>query len=254
MICKPEFPEDKVPLGSGEFQFSCHAGVKCFTSCCKNVDMFLFPYDVLRLKNRLGLNSETFMRLYTRLVKGENPYFPSVMLKLNEDEEKKCPFLQSNGCSVYKDRPSACRTYPLERAVDRNLVNGRRRDFYFLTHHNYCLGHNEKQMNTVSQWIREQQLQLYNNMNDQWTELDTIFASNPWKGEGSAGPKQQMAFMVCYNIDGFRAFVAHQQILEQFKISKDQKKQLATDDAAFLQFGFSWLKLILSGSSSLQYR
>ncbi len=254
MISKNEFPEGKVPLGAQKFQFSCHAGVECFMSCCKNVDMFLFPYDVLRLKNRLGLDSETFMRLYARLVKGDNLYFPSVMLKLNEDEEKRCPFLQSNGCSVYKDRPSACRTYPLERAVDRNVVSSRRRDFYFLTHHEYCLGHQEKQMNTVSQWIREQQLQLYNNMNEQWTELDTIFASNPWKGEGSAGPKQQMAFMVCYNIDEFRVFVARQQILEQFKLSNDQKKQLSTDDAALLQFGFSWLKLILSGSSSLQYR
>lgn len=249
-----KFPEGMVPLGTGSFHFSCHAGVECFRSCCKNVDMFLFPYDILRLKNRIGIDSESFMRLYARLVQGDHPYFPAVMLKLNEDEERSCPFLSTNGCSVYSDRPSACRTYPLERAVDRTSVRGRYRDFYFLTDHKYCLGHHEKKLYSVSQWIREQQLQQYNNFNDVWADLDTIFATNPWKGEGSAGPKQQIAFMVCYNIDGFRSFVNQQQILDQYRISSDRKRHIRSDDVALLQFGFDWLKLILTGSSSLQQR
>jgi len=249
-----EFPEGMVPLGAESFQFSCHSRVYCFTFCCKNVDMFLFPYDILRLKNRVGIDSESFMRRYTRLVKGEHPYFPAVMLRLKEDEEKSCPFLSTSGCSVYSDRPSACRTYPLERAVDRSSVTGRCRDYYFLTRHKYCLGHQENKLYTVSQWTREQQLQEYNNLNDSWAELDTIFATNPWKGEGSAGPKQQLAFMVCYNIDGFRALVNQQQLLDQFKISSNRKKHIRSDDVALLQFGFDWLKLILTGCSSLQQR
>lgn len=254
MNSKKEFPEGKVPLGTEAFHFSCHPGVACFMSCCKNVDMFLFPYDVLRLKKRLGLDSEEFMRRYAHLVKGDNPYFPSVMLKLIDDEERNCPFLNEHGCFVYTDRPSACRTYPLERAVDRDVTGGRRRDFYFLTHHHYCLGHQENQPKTVTQWIREQQLPDYNNMNDLWAELDTIFASNPWKGEGSAGPQQQLAFMVCYNVDGFRRYVESQQILKKFRLSNEQKKQMATDDGVLLQFGFNLLKLMLTGCSSLQYR
>ena len=114
-----EFPENMVPLGDKEFQFDCHPGVECFTRCCRNVDLILYPYDIIRLKTNLAIDSAEFLRLYTYLHKGDNPFFPTVKLKLTEDEEKACPFLQTSGCSVYEDRPSACRTYPLERAVDR---------------------------------------------------------------------------------------------------------------------------------------
>lgn len=240
-----------MPLGAERFQFSCHSGVKCFMSCCRNVDMILYPYDIVRLKNGLKIDSETCMRLYTRLIKGDHPYFPTVMLKLNDDEEKACPFLAGGGCSVYNNRPTACRTYPLERAVDRTSIRGRNRDYYFLTDHGYCLGHQEDHFYSVTQWIREQQLSEYNSMNDRWAELDTLFATNPWKGEGSGGPKQQMAFMVCYDVDGFRALAERQRLIDQFRLTKDQRGHIQSDDVALLQFGFEWLKFFLTGSSSL---
>jgi len=114
-------PEGMEPLGKKKFNFHCHDGVDCYMTCCRNVDMFLYPYDVLRLKGALNITSQEFMERYTRVVKGAtHPYFPSVMLRLTEDDNKACPFLNSDGCGVYSDRPSACRTYPLERGVDRS--------------------------------------------------------------------------------------------------------------------------------------
>jgi uncharacterized protein len=245
------FPENMVPLTNEPFQFECHPGVACFTKCCRNVDMFLYPYDVLRLKNSLGVNSEKFVREYVNLVKGDNPFFPSLMLKLLEDEEKLCPFLNDDGCSVYEDRPSACRTYPLERAVDRSSDRGRHKEFYFLTNHSYCLGHFEDNSFTVKEWTRNQRIDQFNLMNDLWAEIDTLFASNPWKGEGAGGERQQMSFMVCYNIDGFRKFAEENKLLQRFKISKAHRRRIESDDEELLKFGFEWLKLILSGRSSL---
>lgn len=246
-----EFPEGMVPLGKSEFQFACHSGVGCFTFCCKNVDMILYPYDIIRLKQALGIDSEKFMRTHTVLGKGDNPYFPTVKLKLTEDSHKACPFLNIDGCSVYKDRPSACRTYPLERAVDRSRSGSDPGEYYFLTNHSYCLGHKEKSSLTVSSWIRNQKLIDYNTMNDLWAEVDTVFSQNPWKGEGAAGEKQQLAFMVCYNIDGFRRFTDEHQLVKQFKLDKDFKKRISKEDGEMLKFGFQWLQLILTGKSSL---
>jgi len=250
-----EFPEGMIPLGDADFQFSCHAGVECFTLCCRNVDMILYPYDIIRLKNALGIHSEKCMRQYTIVAQGNNPFFPTVMLKLKEDENKSCPFLNDNGCSIYNDRPSACRTYPLERAVDRSRDGGDvANEYYFLTNHPYCLGHHEDKRQTVRSWIRNQKLIDYNVMNALWTEIDTVFSQNPWKGEGAAGEKQQLAFMVCYNIDGFRNFVARHQLLKQFRLEKDFKKRILQDDAELQKFGFEWLKLLLIGKSSLLRR
>lgn len=245
------FPDGMVPLGTAEFQFACHPGVACFTICCRNVDMILYPYDIIRLKHALHLDSETFMRGHTVLESGDNPYFPTVKLKLNKDDEKACPFLTKTGCSVYDDRPSACRTYPLERAVDRSSAAGKAADYYFLARHEYCLGHKEDTCLTVNRWIRHQRLIDYNAMNALWAEIDTVFRQNPWKGEGAAGEKQQLAFMVCYNIDAFRRFAETHKLIKQFRIDRDFKNRIAKEDAELLKFGFQWLKLLLTGKSSL---
>jgi len=46
-------PEDK-------FSFSCHPGVSCFNHCCADINIVLTPYDIIRLKNRLGITSPEF--------------------------------------------------------------------------------------------------------------------------------------------------------------------------------------------------
>lgn len=249
-MTEKEFPEGMVPLGSEEFNFDCHPRVECFTLCCKKVDITLYPYDVILLKNGLMMDSEQFIRDHTFLVKAENPFFPSVKLKLSDDES--CPFLTSEGCSVYSSRPSACRTYPLERAVDRSAPQGGvDRDFYFMTDHDYCLGHREQQVFTVKKWIRNQRLFDCNTMNTLWAEVDTLFGTNPWKGEGAGGEKQQIAFMVCYNIDGFRRFCVQHGILKQFKLEKDHRRRIENEDSELLKFGFEWIKFLLGTKSSL---
>jgi len=30
------------------FTFACHPGVSCFNQCCRDVNIFLTPYDIIR--------------------------------------------------------------------------------------------------------------------------------------------------------------------------------------------------------------
>lgn len=92
-------------LGDGTFRFACHSGLACFTRCCHNADMYLYPYDIIRLKQRLGITSEEFLTRYTITAFRENPYFPNVMLKMSDRPGNPCSFLSKNGCTVYEDRP-----------------------------------------------------------------------------------------------------------------------------------------------------
>lgn len=256
MDAKPEnipiFPDGRNPLGSREFSFACSAELSCFRSCCRKLEMVLYPYDILRLKNRLGIDSEAFLQQHIRLGQGSHPYFPAVLMNMADSETGVCPFLDDAGCTVYPDRPTACRTYPLERAVDRRRSQGRLAEYYFLTDHAYCLGHRENQQWTVKEWLRDQQILAYNAANDLWAEVDTVFAANPWRGEGAAGPKQQLAFMTCYNIDGFRRFVEANRLLSRFRLDKARKRLIQSDDEALMKFGFDWLKHILAGLPSVQ--
>jgi len=84
--------------------------------------------------------------------------------------------------------------------------------------------------------------------------MDTLFAGNPWAGEGAAGPKQRMAFVVCYDIDIFRDFVNEHNLLKQFKLSNSRKKVIEKDDEALLSFGFDWLKFVLANEPTLRPR
>lgn len=246
------FPEGMTPLAEEtRIRFSCHSGVECFTLCCKNVEMILYPYDLIRLKSALNVSSGYILENYIRLIKGDNPFFPTVMLKLVENSERSCPFLAETGCKVYLDRPSACRMYPLERAVDRRPEKGKTKEFYFLTRHSYCLGHQEKRTYSVRDWVRDQRLANHNTMNELWAEIDTLFSGNPWQGEGRGGARQQLAFMVCYDSDGFRRMADEKRLVDQFVLSKDVRRRIARDDGELLKFGYEWLKLIFSGKSSL---
>ena len=46
---------------SDTFEFRCHPGVSCFNLCCRNLNLFLNPYDVIRLKQNLGISSSEFI-------------------------------------------------------------------------------------------------------------------------------------------------------------------------------------------------
>lgn len=241
-------------VGKQPFRFHCHPGVSCYLSCCRNVDMLLFPYDILRLKQRLGIPAEEFLHQFITLCQGSHPYFPGLKLKMNEDVASACPFLGETGCSVYSDRPSACRTYPLERGVERPGAGSALRTYYFMTQHPYCKGHEEERTYTLRQWERGQDLSEFNLYNDLWAELDAFFATNPWAGEGIAGPRQQLAFMVCYNIDGFRAYVNEHRLLAGFRLDKTERQRIGRDDGHLLRFGFQWLEMVLGGRRNLVSR
>ncbi len=244
-------PEGRTVVGDASFSFHCHPEVSCFLTCCHKVEMYLYPYDVLRLKNRLGLHSAEFMRRHTRIAEGSHPYFPAVMLNMSNQEGNPCPFLKQKGCSVYKDRPSSCRTYPLERAVEKIPGKKELKAHYFMTHHSYCKGHQQERCYTILQWERDQFLHDYNLMNDLWAEVDAFFATDPWQGEGRAGPRQQLAFMVCYNIDEFRTFCFRRNLLSGFRLNKDERRLIKRDDAELLKFGFNWLQFILGDRKTL---
>ncbi len=50
------------------FHFECHQRLDCFTRCCRNITIFLTPYDILRMKNVLKITSGDFLTSYTDMV------------------------------------------------------------------------------------------------------------------------------------------------------------------------------------------
>jgi uncharacterized protein len=237
--------------GEDKIRFDCHPGVACFTRCCKDADMYLYPYDIIRMKNRLGISSDRFLKHYVIQAIRDNPYFPSLMLKMSDDEDKSCPFLSSEGCTIYKDRPFSCRSYPLERAVARSGDENGRKVLYFIMRHDHCLGHKEHREWTVTEWIQDQQIELYNEMNDLWVDIDSIFRSNPWGSQGIDSPALKMAFMACFNVDAFKNFIFESTFLSRFDLPSERIEKLKASDVELMKFGFDWTMFFLTGSGPL---
>jgi uncharacterized protein len=234
------------------FPFQCHSGLSCFMVCCRNADMYLYPYDIIRMKNRLGISSGEFLEQHTVTAIRGNPFFPNVMLKMSDQDDKACPFLTGNGCRVYEDRPFSCRAYPMERGVSPLDHLGNRDILHFFAVHSYCKGHGERREWTVREWIENQEILPFIEMNDPWTDLDVIFRTNPWGEQGLNAKPFKMAFMASYNMDAFRSFVFNSSFLERFAISQGRIKDIQNSETALLKLGFDWITFFLTGKGPLR--
>lgn len=245
---------DKSIKHGQHFAFRCHPDLDCFTRCCRNLNLFLYPYDVLRLKTRLDMSSEAFLESYTDIVLRESNFLPEVLLRMSENEEKTCPFLTEAGCTVYPDRPDTCRTFPLEQGVLFQGPEGNAISVYFFRPPPFCLGQHESQEWTVESWAEDQGAVLYHQMTALWAEVKAFFQRDPWGREGPYGAKGKMAFMATYNLDGFRDFVFKSTFLRRYRVKKDVLKKIEADDVSLMKFGFAWVKFFVWGIKSPYFR
>ena len=219
------------------FQFRCHPGVSCFTKCCQDINIILTPYDVLRMKNGLGISSEEFLDKHTIIVPKEGKLLPVVILKLNEDD-KRCPFVTTEkGCKIYNDRPWPCRMYPLTMNDDGT--------YSLITDSARCKGLEEDDTNKVIDWLHTQEVEEYDELNEFLSSLTIQMQSVKL---GIENPQiQQMIFMSLYNIDKFRKFVFESTFLDRLEVEEDILDKIRNSDTDLLKFAFEWIKFGLFG-------
>jgi uncharacterized protein len=235
------------------FCFRCHAGLDCFNLCCRNLNLFLYPYDVIRLKNNLGLTSGEFIERHTDIVLREGNSFPDVLLTMADNDEKTCPFLSPEGCSVYPDRADTCRTFPVEQGRIYT-DNGKSEPVYFFRPPDFCKGQYEKQSLTIDSWVDDQDAATFNQMTALWAEVKVLFITNPWGPEGLNGSRGKMGFMAAYNVDSFREFVFGSSFLKRYKVKDDVRKRIRRSDVEMMKFGFDFIKVTFFGIPSKRLR
>jgi uncharacterized protein len=236
------------PLAEGKLRFSCHGGIPCFTACCADLHLILTPYDILRMKRHLQLSSGQFLKQYTQPHKDGESIFPLIRLRMREDEGRRCPLVSRQGCIIYEDRPGACRLYPLGRAATSGGSGGEERALYFLVDESHCLGFREEREWTVEEWIEDQGVGLYNEMNRPWMEIVT--SKNPRLRELTE-QKLGMFHMASYNLDRFRDFVFQTKFFKVFGVSPGEIEKVASDEVELMKLSMRWLKFALFGEDTL---
>ena len=230
-----------------KFTFACHPDVSCFGKCCANINIFLTPYDVLRMKSAKGISSSEFLNEYTiPLSMGENQ-LPVVLLKMNEDNEKKCYFVSDDGkCTIYEDRPWACRMYPIGLASNKTGTGEEGEEFCFIVDESdaLCKGFGGGNETTIDEWMSGQDVQIFNEKSSSFMH----FTLHPYLQEKKTldTRKIQMYLTACYDLDSFRNMIFQSTFLNRFDLNKELTEQLKTDDEALLEFAVTkWLRFAL---------
>jgi Fe-S-cluster containining protein len=240
-------PEHLVPIEENEkFSFACHPGISCFGECCRKLRLMLTPYDVVKLREKLGLSSKDFIDRFTTMEFRSPSYAPILFLKMSEQGEQTCPFLSSEGCSVYSHRPSACRIYPVARATRYHGVHGVLLESFFLVKEAHCRGFEENVEWSVRDWLKDQGLEEYHRFNDEWTRI----LMNPRLKKGLTGHQQELFYVATYELDMFRKMVSS----PKFRSTFEADEVLEGDDRSLLEFGLKWLAFSLLGENSVSSR
>ena len=226
-----------------QFRFECSLKVTCFNECCRDLNQFLYPYDILRLKNGLGLSSGEFLERYTIQHIGPESGLPIVALKTTDAVELTCPFVTEKGCCVYPDRPASCRTYPLVRAISRNRDTGMLNEHFMLLKEPHCLGFNTANPQTVQQWIDNQGVGIYNHFNDQMLEI--IYLKNQLQPGMLDLKSRHLFYLALYDLDRFKTQVFKTKGLDNLDVDPQKLMEADTDDTALLEVAMGWVKQVL---------
>ena len=234
-------------------QFRCHPGVSCFTACCGHIDIILTPFDILRLRKHLNLPADEFLLRFTTPTYVEKTDLPGV--KIHLDKDGRCPFVTDEGCTIYPERPSACRYYPIGMA---NFHEGgqegiQSEKFFFIVKEDHCKGHEEPTEWTIKEWRADQGVDLCDEMNRDWLEI--VMRRRSFGHQASMSEQaQKMFFLASTDTDKFREFVFNSSFLETYEVDQHTLDKIKDDDIEMMLFSFRYLASALFGAGDLKIK
>ncbi len=229
---------DELSLDEG-FAFSCYPGISCFNACCRDLHQFLTPYDVLRLKRHFSMSSASFLERYTARHTGPQTGLPVVTLKPGDKISLACPFVTSEGCSVYADRPSSCRIYPIVRVLSRSRQTKELSARYMLLQEPHCNGFSGGSRQTVREWMESQGLGVYNAFND--AMMTVIAMKNQCMQAPLPAGAAALCYTACYDLDRFRELLAAKQ-LDLSGIAQAPPEADQVPDEQVLRFSLTFVR------------
>jgi hypothetical protein len=184
------------------------------------------------------------MDKHTHLLTREKQIIPLVVLKMSENERKTCPFVTEKGCTVYEDRPWACRMYPLD--VDDQ------EKFSIVAQSSKCFGLLEPEEVRVIEWLEDQGVMDYQRVNNYYSEITSHPKLKDMDIENDR--VRQMVYLASYDLDRFRKFVLSSRFKDLFEFEDDLLERVRVDDTDLLKLGLDWIKFGLFAEKTLKLK
>jgi Fe-S-cluster containining protein len=233
------------------FHFRCHKEISCFNACCRQADITLTPYDVIRIKQHLGVGSSEVLKNHTVPFEMDNHGVPGI--KMRTTDAGTCLFMvEGEGCSIYENRPTACRYYPVALLAMKPSDAPSEKQAYSLVQEEHCKGHLEGKEQSIDEYRAEQGVIDYDEHNRDFLQL---ILKKKSAGPAIGRPSEtslQLFFMACYDIDRFRKFVGSESFRASYALDASVFEQIDQDDVFALQFAMAFLKQVLFGEKTIE--
>ncbi len=206
------------------------------------------------MRKTIWLPSGEFLKRYTVAVLGDEG-LPLVVLKMMEDENKSCPFVTPEGCSIYQDRPWSCRMYP--------VFPGSSKEEEFLIEEKFsCLGFSaggssasggeDGNQLTVQEWKKNQGIDIYDKMNEFYKEI--TFHDYFQRGNKLDSGRAKVVYTACYDLNEFRRFLFETRFFDIYDVEKDLMEKIREDEEKLLSFGYRWVRFNLFSEDTLRLK
>ena len=247
------FKSDVMPAilePNADIKFSCHKGISCWNACCKHADITLTPYDIIRLKTATGKDSSSVLKEHTVPFTMDSDGMPGI--KLRTTNEGACLFMDEEaGCTIYENRPSSCRYYPLGNLSMKKADQAHENQHFVLVREPHCKGHEEDRSINIQDYREEQKVEDYDQYNIEYFQL---ILKKKSMGPGVGKPPEmslQLFFMACFDQDRFRRFVLSPAFKSNYTIDDETYANIEKDDIALMYFAFRLMRQVLYNEKTI---
>jgi len=182
------------------------------------------------MRTGLGISSAEFLAKYTRQFFVKQTHFPFVHLVMDENTLY-CKLVTDEGCSVYSDRPWACRMYPLD-------LTNQEGSYQTIVNQERCLGLGERQVVTVKDWLAGQGIEPYLEMDEVFQSLIAPELLASLKMEPELGKLLYLA----YDLDRFVKMLADPEFRSFYELDEETYQQAKADSKMMLKLALRYIR------------
>jgi hypothetical protein len=176
------------------------------------------------------MGSSEFLARHTQQFLARRTNIPVVQLAM-DSKTLDCKLVTKTGCSVYEDRPWACRMFPLDLGTKRG-------EFRIMAPKERCLGLHESATGTVGEWLDGQGVDPFLLMEQ---EFNSVMPAGFVPGSPLPEGLGKLLFLA-YDLDRFLEILKDPHFQKFYEVDDEMLRNALEDDEQLLRLAFRYIR------------
>jgi hypothetical protein len=176
------------------------------------------------------MGSSEFLAKHTRQFLSRGTNIPVVQLAM-DPKSLDCMLVTDKGCSVYADRPWACRMFPLD-------LGSKDGEFRIMASKERCMGLLESATGTIGEWVDGQGIAPFLQME---REFNSVMPAGFVPGSPLPEGLGKILFLA-YDLDRFVEIVKDPRFQTFYEVDDEMLRGAFEDDEQLLRLAFRYIR------------